>query len=136
VGTLSLLPIEAPVPLQFGRNRSPVDGCDPVIIHSGNGILSDCNLERAGGIDRPNRPALHKCDPPQVRPRALRRLRASQIFRIGPKSVRGASRSYSGGPKLRRSDSARAASLNSRSGSIKPLVAILVSSGTVLFGSR
>src|SRR5208282_4155702 len=39
--------------------------------------------------------------------------------------------SYSGGPKLRRSDSARAASLNSRSGSIKPLVAIFRSSGNV-----
>jgi hypothetical protein len=51
-------------------------------------------------------------------------------------SLSGVSRSYSGGPKLRRSDSARAASLNSRSGSIKPLVAIFVSSGTVLFGSR
>ena len=100
MGTLSLLPIEAPVPLQFGRNRSPVDGCDPVIIHSGNGILSDCNLERAGGIDRPNRPALHKCDPPQVRPRALRRLRASQIFRIGPKSVRGASAQLLGWPEI------------------------------------
>ena len=51
---------QAPVPLQFGRNRSPVDGCDPMIFHSGNGILSDCNLKRAGGIDhavRSNAPA-------------------------------------------------------------------------------
>jgi hypothetical protein len=30
---------QAPVPLQLGRNCSPVDGCDPMIFHSGNGIL-------------------------------------------------------------------------------------------------
>ena len=42
---------QAPVPLQLDRNRSSVDGCDPMIFHSGNGILSDCNLKRAGGID-------------------------------------------------------------------------------------
>src|SRR5262249_20459497 len=43
---------------------------------------------------------------------------------------------YSGGPKLRRSASARAVSLNSRSGSINPRAAIFRSSGNVLFGSR
>ena len=42
---------QTPVPLQFGCNRSPVYGCDPMIFHSENGILSDCNLKRARGID-------------------------------------------------------------------------------------
>ena len=42
---------EAPVPLQLGPNRGPVDGCDPMISHPGNGILPGCSLKRAGGID-------------------------------------------------------------------------------------
>ena len=40
---------QAPVPLQLGRNRRPVDRCNSMIFHSGNGILSDRNLKRAGG---------------------------------------------------------------------------------------
>ena len=43
---------QAPVPLQLGRNRRPVDGCDPMILHSGNGILSDCNLKQVARIER------------------------------------------------------------------------------------
>jgi len=43
---------QAPVPLQLDRNRSPVDGCDPMIFHSANGQFSGCHIKRAGGIDR------------------------------------------------------------------------------------
>jgi hypothetical protein len=42
---------QGPVPLQLSRNRRPVDGCDTILSHSGNGILSDCHLERDGSID-------------------------------------------------------------------------------------
>ena len=28
---------QAPFPLQLGRNRSPADRCDPMILHPGNG---------------------------------------------------------------------------------------------------
>jgi hypothetical protein len=48
--------LHAPVMLPVGRIRSDFvvgrdDGRDPMIFHSGNGILSDCYLKRAGGID-------------------------------------------------------------------------------------
>jgi hypothetical protein len=42
---------QGPVSLQLGANRSPVDRYDPILSHSGNGILSDCHLKRARGID-------------------------------------------------------------------------------------
>jgi len=42
---------QTPIPLQLGRNSSPVDRCDPMISHSGNGILLNCHFKRAGGID-------------------------------------------------------------------------------------
>ena len=42
---------QPPVPLELGSNRGPVDGGDPVIFHSGNGILSNCHFNPAGSID-------------------------------------------------------------------------------------